>query len=45
MARVNREGHGGTVTLPPDSYGAINRHVIAMRHERIAVRLQTLEGN
>ncbi len=31
--------------LPPDSYGASNRHVIATRHERIALRLRALEGN
>lgn len=30
-------------TLPPDSYGAANRHAIASRHERIALRLRALE--
>jgi hypothetical protein len=31
--------------LPPESYGAANRHVIASRHERVAARLRVLEGN
>jgi septal ring-binding cell division protein DamX len=32
-------------TMPPESYGAANRHAIASRHERFAHRLRTLEGN
>ena len=32
-------------TLPPDSYGAANRHAVASRHERIALRLRALEYN
>jgi hypothetical protein len=32
-------------TLPPDSWGAANRQVIANRHERIAGRLRVLERN
>ena len=31
--------------LPPDSYGASNRHAIALRHERIARRLRLLDYN
>lgn len=31
--------------MPPDSYGAVNRHAIASRHERIARRLRALERN
>jgi hypothetical protein len=31
--------------MPPDSYGAANRHAIASRHERIARRLRVLERN
>ncbi len=32
-------------TLPPDSYGAVNRRRIATRHERLAARLRMLESN
>lgn len=32
-------------TMPPDSYGAANRHAIASRHERIALRLRALENS
>ena len=31
--------------LPSDSYGASNRHAIALRHERIAGRLRLLDYN
>lgn len=30
-------------TMPPDSYGAANRHAIASRHEHLARRLRVLE--
>ena len=30
-------------SMPPDSYGAANRHAIASRHERTARRLRVLE--
>jgi hypothetical protein len=32
-------------TMPPGSWGAANRQVIANRHERIATRLRVLERN
>ena len=32
-------------TMPPDSYGAANRHAVASRHERIALRLRALENS
>lgn len=40
-----REVRTVAATLPPDSYGALNRHAIAWRHERIAARLRLLETN
>lgn len=40
-----REVRTVRATLPPDSYGAANRHAIASRQERIAARLRVLEGN
>jgi hypothetical protein len=40
-----REVRAVAATLPPDSYGASNRHFIAIRHERIASRLRTVESN
>ena len=50
MLAADSEAHAREVrlagsTLPPDSYGASNRLFIAMRHERIAACLRTLEGN
>jgi len=40
-----REVRAVAATLPPDSYGASNRQFIAIRHERIASRLRTVESN
>ena len=40
-----REVRAVAATLPPDSYGASNRSFIAIRHERIATRLRTVESN
>ena len=47
---ADSEAHAREVRLvgaamPPDSYGAANRHAIASRHERIAARLRVLEFN
>jgi hypothetical protein len=40
-----REVRAVAATLPSDSYGALNRHFIAIRHERIAARLRMVESN
>lgn len=40
-----REVRNVGADMPPDSYGASNRHAIASRHERIARRLRLLEYN
>ena len=50
MLAADSEAHAREVrrvkaTMPPDSYGAINRDAIASRHERIARRLRALESN
>jgi len=50
MLAAESEAHAREVrvvaaTLPPDSYGAANRHKIASRHERVAARLRRLETN
>lgn len=47
---ANLEAHAREVRLvgamlPPDSYGANNRHAIAARHERMARRLRELEAH
>lgn len=47
---ADSEAHAREVRLvgaamPPDSYGAANRHAIASRHERIASRLRALENS
>jgi hypothetical protein len=40
-----REVRTVAATLPPDSYGALNRYGIALRQERVAQRLRLVEGN
>lgn len=40
-----REVRTVAATLSADSYGAQNRHFIAIRHERIASRLRQVESN
>jgi hypothetical protein len=40
-----REARFVAARMPADSYGAANRHAIALRHERIAWHLRMLEGN
>ena len=39
-----REVRTVAATLPPESYGARNRHFIAIRHERVASRLRRVES-